>query len=70
MEFAQLIIGIIAIAGMVWLGKDPWKRAMPLGIVIGLLLALFASDGDMKTLGIFLMIGCGFWLLIYKINTK
>jgi hypothetical protein len=70
MNFTQLIVLAVAIYGMVWISKDVWNRGMPSGIAIGLLLAFFASDGDSKTLGIFLAIGCGVAWLFYKLVTK
>jgi hypothetical protein len=70
MNFTQLLVVGLAIYGMVWISKAPLQRGMPSGIAVGLLLALFANDGDTKAGGIFIAIGCGVAWLFYKLVTK
>jgi hypothetical protein len=70
MNFTQLIVLGVVVYGMVWISKAPLSRGLPSGIAVGLLLALFASDGDTKAGGIFIAIGSGVAWLFYKLMTK
>lgn len=68
----QLLVALVVIAWMVWSAKDPWRRAFPSGLVIGLLMIVFGNDagGETKTYGVLLAIGCGVLMLIHRIMTK